>query len=194
MTQPPRSLGSTKRVIENGVAAREEELEDRPRHRHPLDDQPSRRLPPAGRRARMERRRLPSLARRVTQPATPDLDHERGLDANAPRSAAARRKAHRGGQVSAGAGEFSSGTVSHASVPPLAAAATHAVPPCDFAIVSTIASPSPLPSPPRAASARVKRSKARGRNASGNPSPLSATCSSTSLPRRSARRLISSPP
>src|SRR2546423_14982422 len=72
------------------------------------------------------------------------------------------------GQAGAGAGALGSGRESQASAPPVGVPATEALPPCDFAIVSTIDSPSPLPPPPpRVASARVKRSKARGRNAAG---------------------------
>src|SRR5690242_18278808 len=58
--------------------------------------------------------------------------------------------AARGAQVRRGAAVFGSGTVNHASAPPGAAAAIRASPPCDLAIVSTIARPSPLPPPPRA--------------------------------------------
>lgn len=52
----------------------------------------------------------------------------------------------------------------------------------------TIARPRPLPPRARAAPARVKRSKARGRKASGNPGPLSQMCSSTRPSEAWARR------
>src|SRR5581483_10257591 len=52
------------------------------------------------------------------------------------------------GQAGAGATACDSGRESQASAPPAGTSATEATPPCDLAIVATIARPSPLPPRP----------------------------------------------